>query len=54
MLKIVLSVLILSVALANASYAVRGNNDYLRIGVAIYWIFVTVYWAWGVIERWIV
>lgn len=53
-MKLVLSMVILGVALANALDAVRGKNDLLRVGVAIYWIFVTAYWAWNVIERWIV
>ena len=53
-MKLILSSLILGVALANAADAVRGKNDYLRVGVAIYWIFVTAYWAWNVIERLIV
>ena len=48
-MKLILSSLILGVALANASDAVRGKNDYLRVGVAVYWVCVTVYWAWSVI-----
>ena len=50
-MKLILSALILCVALANASDA--GNNDLLRVGVAVYWCVVTAYWAWNVIERWI-
>ena len=53
-MKLILSSLILGVALANASDAVRGNGDLLRVGVAVYWCVVTSYWAWNVIERWIV
>ncbi len=48
-MKLVLSSLILGVALVNASDAVRGKNDLLRVGVAVYWCAVTVYWAWNVI-----
>ena len=48
-MKLILSVLILGVALTNASDAVRGKNDLLRVGVAVYWVCVTVYWAWNVI-----
>ena len=53
-MKLVLSSLILGVALANASDAIRGKSDLLRVGVAVYWCIVTVYWAWNVIERLIV
>jgi hypothetical protein len=53
-MKLILSGLILGVALANACDAVRGKNDLLRVGVAVYWVCVTIYWAWNVIERWIV
>ena len=52
-MKLVLSMVILGVALVNASDAVRGKNDLLRVGVAVYWCLVTAYWAWSVIERWI-
>lgn len=52
-MKLILSALILCMAMANASDAVRERSDMLRVGVAIYWIFVTAYWAWNVIERWI-
>lgn len=48
-MKLMLSMVILGVALANACDAVRGKNDYLRVGVAIYWCIVAVYWAWSVI-----
>lgn len=48
-MKLVLSSLILGVALANASDAVRGKNDLLHVGVAVYWCLVTAYWAWNVI-----
>lgn len=53
-MKLILSGLILFTALANALDAVRGKSDLLRVGVAVYWCVVTVYWAWNVIERWIV
>ena len=53
-MKLILSVLILCVALANACDAIRGKSDLLRVGVAVYWCLVTAYWAWNVIERWIV
>lgn len=52
-MKLILSVVILGVALTNASDAVRGKSDLLRVGVAVYWVCVTAYWAWNVIERWI-
>lgn len=53
-MKLILSVVILCVALANASDAVRGKSDLLRVGVVVYWVCVTAYWAWNVIERLIV
>lgn len=49
-MKLILSVVILCVALANACDAVRGKNDLLRVGVAVYWVCVTVMWAMTVIE----
>lgn len=49
-MKLILSVLILGVALANASDAVRGKNDLLRVGVAVYWCVVSIMWALTVIE----
>ena len=52
-MKLILSVVILCVALANASDAVRERSDLLRVGVAVYWCLVTINWAWNVIERWI-
>jgi hypothetical protein len=52
-MKLILSSVILGVALANACDAIRGKSDLLRVGVAVYWCVVTVYWAWNVIERWI-
>lgn len=48
-MKLILSGLILCVALANASDAVRERSDMLRVGVAVYWCVVTAYWAWSVI-----
>ena len=48
-MKLILLAVILYVALANAIDAVRGKSDLLRVGVAIYWCIVAVYWAWNVI-----
>lgn len=48
-MKLVLSMVILGVALANACDAIRGKSDLLRVGVAVYWCVVTAYWAWNVI-----
>lgn len=53
-MKLVLSAVILGVALANACDAIKGKSDLLRVGVAVYWCIVAVYWAWNVIERLIV
>lgn len=49
-MKLILSVVILCVALANACDAIMGKSDLLRVGVAVYWCAVTAMWAMTVIE----